>query len=194
VLLLLDRHRGSWIWHQDSSDPMKITVLNMNMMRFVAVMTCGLALAGCASMPGWMQLDLPRAEPIATTMQFESEPAGADAKTSAGQSCRTPCSLAVTSREFTVSFSLLGYQPQTVPVRSVVSSEARDQTNDGEPAVARLVPNPVFVELQPAAPSPPPRKPPVRQQPKPASNPAPTAMAPTQPAAPAPASPWPPAR
>ena len=169
------------------------------MKRFVAIAAIGLSLAGCASMPGWMQFDLPRAAPAATTMQFESEPAGAEARTSAGQSCRTPCSLAATSSEFTVTFALQGYQPQTVPVRAVSSSDARDPANDGEPAAPRLVPNPVFVELQPAAPPPPARKPPapVRQKPKPIpTSPAPTAMAPTQPAAPAPApaSPWPPAR
>jgi len=131
-------------------------------------------------------------------MQFESEPAGADARTSAGQSCRTPCSLAVTSSEFTVNFTLPGYQPQTVPVRAVMPSEGRDPANEREPAAPRMVPNPVFVELQPAAPPPAARKPPapVRQKPKPAPSPAPTAMAPAQPAAPAPApaSPWPPAR
>ena len=58
---------------------------------------------------------------------------------------------------------------------------------------ARLVPNPVFVELQPAAAA---RKPPATaKKPRPA-RPAPTAMAPEPPPAPAPApaSPWPPAR
>jgi len=169
------------------------------MKRFVAITALGLSLAGCSSMPGWMQFDVPKAAPAATTMQFESEPAGADARTSAGQSCRTPCSLAVTSSEFTVNFTLPGYQPQTVPVRAVTPSEGRDPATEGEPATPRMVPNPVFVELQPAAPAPPARKPPaqVRQKPKPAApSPAPTAMAPAQPAAPAPApaSPWPPAR
>ena len=144
-------------------------------------------------MPSWMQFDTPafmRSAPAATTMQFESEPAGAEARTSLGQSCRTPCSVAVTANDFTVSFTLPGYQPQTVPVR-VAAAEG----GEGE---ARLVPNPVFVELLPAAPPPPMRKPPPKKRkPRPvASHPAPTAMAP-EPApspAPAPASPWPPAR
>jgi hypothetical protein len=168
------------------------------MKRVVAIAACGLSLAACSSLPSWMQFDLPRAAPAATTMQFESEPAGAEARTSAGQACRTPCSLAVTSNEFTVTFALPGYQPQTVPVR-VVSPAAgtRDPATEGESAPARLVPNPVFVELQAIAPPPAAaRKKPAPKKPAPAPRrPAPTAMAPAQPPAPAPApaSPWPPA-
>ena len=70
-------------------------------------------------MPNWMQFDMPgfgKSPPAATTMQFESEPAGAEARTSLGQVCRTPCTQAVSASEFTVSFALPGYQPQTVPV------------------------------------------------------------------------------
>jgi cell division septation protein DedD len=96
----------------------------------------------------------------------------------------------VTSSEFTVSFALPGYHPQTVPVRVVASA-------DGSDAEQRLVPNPVFVELQPAGPPVAARKPaPVKKKPKPGPRPAPTAMAPEQAPspAPAPASPWPPAR
>jgi hypothetical protein len=144
-----------------------------------------------------MQFDLPKAAPAATTMQFESEPAGAEARTSLGQSCRTPCSLAVTANEFTVSFTLQGYQPQTVPVRVVGAADnTRDPGSEGESTPPRLVPNPVFVELQPAAPPPSVRakKPAVaKKKPKPAPRPAPTAMAPAAPAPEAaPASPWPP--
>ena len=166
------------------------------MKRIAAIAACGLSLAACSSMPSWMQFDLPKSAPAATTMQFESEPAGAEAKTSLGQSCRTPCSLAVSANEFTVSFALSGYQPQTVPVRIVSSTEV---TVEGETAPPRLVPNPVFVELQPGGV--PPRRPAVAQnkpKPKPAPKPAapraaPTAMAPSAPAPEAaPASPWPP--
>jgi hypothetical protein len=142
-----------------------------------------------------MQMDTPafmKSAPAATTMQFESEPAGAEAKTSFGQSCRTPCTLAVSANDFSVSFALPGYQPQTVPVRVVTSA-------DGDSDSARLVPNPVFVELQPMAPAIAAKKPaPVKKKPKVAApRTAPTAMAPEQvpsSPAPAPASPWPPPR
>jgi len=138
-----------------------------------------------------MQFDLPKAAPAATTMQFESEPAGAEARTSIGQSCRTPCSLAVSSNEFTVTFSLAGFQPQTVPVRVVAPSDSTRDPNS-EPDAARLVPNPVFVQLQPAGPPAPAHKPAPKKKPKAAPRPAPTAMAPEPAPAPAPASPWPP--
>ncbi|MEX2036908.1 MAG: hypothetical protein WEA28_17130 [Xanthobacteraceae bacterium] len=161
------------------------------MNRVVAIAACGLSLASCSSLPGWMQFDTPKPAPAATTMQFESEPAGAEAKTSAGQTCRTPCSVAVTASEFTVTFTLPGFQPQTVPVRVVAAAEPQTSAY-GEPAAPRLVPNPVFVQLQPAAPPPSARRKPAPAQskPKPAARPAPTAMAPAP--APAPASPWPP--
>ena len=168
------------------------------MKRVIVIAACGLSLTACSSLPSWMQFDLPKAAPSATTMQFESEPAGAEARTSFGQACRTPCSLAASANEFTVTFALPGYQPQTVPVRVVASSEPDPAS--GEVAGPRLVPNPVFVELQAAAAPPPPvahKKKPVavaKKKPKPAPRPAPTAMAPEPAPAPAPASPWPPPR
>jgi len=160
------------------------------MKRFIAIAACGLSLSACSSMPSWMSFDLPKAAPAATTMQFESEPAGAEARTSVGQSCRTPCSVAVSATEFSVTFTLAGYQPQTVPVKLVASLDADPNAlPDGQGS--RLVPNPVFVEMQAAGPA---RKPPpAAKKPRPA-RPAPTAMAPEPPPAPAPApaSPWPP--
>ena len=142
-------------------------------------------------MPSWMQLDTPsflKSAPAATTMQFESEPAGAEAKTSLGQVCRTPCTQTVTASEFSVSFSLPGYQPQTVPVRVVAAADGSDAEG------ARLVPNPVFVELQPAGAAPAKKPAPAKKKPRAAPRAAPTAMAPEPAPAPAPASPWPPAR
>jgi len=170
------------------------------MKRIIVIAACGMSLAACSSMPSWMSLD--KAAPSANTMQFESEPAGAEARTSNGQSCRTPCSLAVGASEFTVSFSLPGYQPQTVPVKVVASTETNPE---GETSAPRLVPNPVFVELSPAG-APPPRRPAPAQAAKPKPKPkpvttsqaprssAPQAMAPSPPPPEAaPASPWPPA-
>ena len=173
------------------------------MKRVVAIAACGLSLAACSSMPSWMQFDVPSIPAATSTMQFESEPSGAEAKTSTGQTCRTPCSLAIAAREFTVSFALPGYQPQTVPVRTVTSNDARDpNAPSADVEGPRLAPNPVFVELQPAAPPPPVHKRPAmaKKKPKPATTvgarPAAPAAAPPQAApapAPAPASPWPPA-
>jgi hypothetical protein len=172
------------------------------MRRAVAIAAVGLSMAGCSGMPELPSLSL--GGPAATTVQFESEPSGAEARTSTGQTCRTPCAQAIASNDFTVTFTLNGYQTQTIPVRIASSIEPIDP-NTGRVPAPRLVPNPVFAELQPAAPPPPPRrraapkprKPPVaqqqQQQPKPAASSAKPPAAPAaQAPAPAPAAAWPP--
>jgi hypothetical protein len=167
------------------------------MKRTVAIAVCGLSLAGCSGISMPSMPSFPGFGPATTTVQFESEPTGAEARTSTGQTCRTPCSLAVTSTEFTVTFGLAGYQTQTIPVRISASTEAVDP-NTGTAPAPRLVPNPVFVELQ-ANPTPPPAArrrtgpPKPRQQPTVQQRPAPQQQqpAPTAPA-PAPAAAWPP--
>jgi PEGA domain len=116
------------------------------MSRVIAVMACGFMLAACSTtMPS---LDFMKSAPQAESLAIESEPPGAEAKTSLGQSCRTPCQLSVQpGSEFSVTLALSGYQPQTVSVRP----EAEDST-----AAPRLAPNPVHVDLQAVAP---PKKP-----------------------------------
>src|SRR5262245_32045244 len=126
------------------------------MKRVAAIAACGLALSACSSMPG---LDfLPKGTPAGTTVQFESIPPGAEARVSAGgAACRTPCAMPVASEDFTVTFTLAGYQPQTVPVRISPSAEPIDPDSQTTPA-PRLAPNPVTVELTPAAAAPTARK------------------------------------
>jgi len=111
------------------------------MSRVVALLACGLMLGACsASMPS---LDFLKSAPQSETLAIESEPPGAEARTSSGQVCRTPCQLAVQpGSEFSVTFALSGYKAQTVSVRP----EA-----EGATATAQLAPNPVQVTLQPAA-------------------------------------------
>src|SRR5262249_28752396 len=56
-------------------------------------MPCGLMLVACSTtMPS---LDFMKSAPQAESPAIESEPPGAEAKTSLGQSCRTPCQLSV---------------------------------------------------------------------------------------------------
>src|SRR5262249_9073856 len=101
-------------------------------MRRVIVLTAwGLSLAPCsAAMPS---LDFLKSAAQSETLAIESVPPGAEAKTSLGQSCRTPCQLAVQpGSEFSVTFALSGYQTQTVSVRP----EA-----DGASATPQLSPN-----------------------------------------------------
>jgi len=157
------------------------------MYRVIAIIGGALALAACTSSSDLG--DLFKSAPTMDTVRFESEPPGADAKTSNGQTCKTPCALALpTAGPLTVTFTLAGYQS--------VSEDIEVIQNTGAPPSLR--PNPVVVELSPAPP--PPAKKPVRRRPaakKPAT-PKPAAAAPApapaaQPAAPAPqgASPWP---
>jgi hypothetical protein len=54
-----------------------------------------------------LNLDFMKSTPQAETLAIESEPPGAEAKTSIGQSCRTPCQLSVQpGREFSVTLAL----------------------------------------------------------------------------------------
>ena len=91
------------------------------MYRVIAIVCAGLALAACESNPIGCKLRLVqdarfmfKMEPVHETVRFESEPPGAEAKTSNGQTCRTPCALALPGdKTFTVTFTLNGYQPDT---------------------------------------------------------------------------------
>lgn len=145
-------------------------------------------------------LEMPsfQATPVASTVEFESEPAGAEVKTSTGQACRTPCAVSVAASELTATFTLAGYQPQTVPLRLTQSADGRDP-NTGQTPPARMTPNPVYVELMVAPPvrrTAPPAgsKPTAKKKPKTtAAKPKPPAAADPMTAAPsqAPAAPWP---
>src|ERR1700748_2100806 len=111
------------------------------MSRVVAVTAWGLLVAGCpAPMPS---LDFLKSAPQSETLAIESEPPGAEAKTSLGQSCRTPCQIAVQpASDFSVTLALSGDQPQTVSVRP-----------DAEGTTPRLAPNPVSVTLHAVKPA-----------------------------------------
>jgi hypothetical protein len=93
------------------------------------------------------------------TVQFDSIPPGAEARTSTGQGCKTPCSVAVPPSDFTVTFNLTKFQTLTVPVQVV--NLPGDITT---PASTSVDPNPVVAELQPALPQ---RKQPIKMRPKP---------------------------
>ena len=66
------------------------------MSRIIAVTVCGFMLAACSTtMPS---LDFMKSAPQVESLTIESEPRGAEAKTSLGQSCRTPCQLSARER------------------------------------------------------------------------------------------------
>lgn len=160
-------------------------LVDQTMRRVVAVAACGFTLAACSSsLPSF---DFLRGGPASEQLRIESEPPGADAKTTQGQTCRTPCELTVSAEgEMAVTVAMNGFQPQTVPVRSQGSSDG-----------PRLQPNPVYVELEPAAPPRPAKKAPARKKKvtakaSPQTAPASPAPAPASPASPYPTGyPWP---
>jgi hypothetical protein len=165
------------------------------MRRVLVIAVSSIALGACSNM-SLPSFEMPsfQSAPAASTVEFESEPAGADVKTSTGQTCRTPCALSVAANDLTATFTLNGYQPQSVPVRMATSGEGRDP-NTGQVPPARMSPNPVYVELMLAPPvrkpAPVATKPAQKKKPKTTAKPKqpaePMSAAPAQP----PASPWP---
>jgi len=149
------------------------------MYRVLAIIGGALALAACSSNTEFLNLDALKPGPVMDTVRFESEPPGAEAKTSNGQTCRTPCALALpTDAPLTVTFSLDGYQPEADQLEVI--------NTPGSPP--QLRPNPVLAELTPAPPPPKPvKKRPVRRHKPVAKKPAPKKPVARKPAAAAPA-------
>jgi hypothetical protein len=155
------------------------------MYRVLAIIGGTFALAACSSSSDWASLDAFKSGASLDTVSLESEPPGAEAKASSGQSCRTPCALELpVDSSSSVTFTLNGYQPETERLEAITST--------GEPP--RLRPNPVVVELTPAAPSsakkpakPAAKKPAARPKPAAAPAAAPMTASPAQ----SPSSPWP---
>jgi hypothetical protein len=119
--------------------------------------------------------ELLSSKPATATLSIESDPPGADASISSA-SCRTPCSLAApVADDFTVSYALTGYLPQTVPVRPLPGESGLFGSSG---TATQFDPNPVFAALQPATPSkpPPPKK---RKRPTIAAAPPPAAPLPS---------------
>jgi hypothetical protein len=81
-------------------------------MRWI-LLPAAIVLAGCASMTRGTQ----------NQVQITSDPPGAEAKTSAGHACVTPCTLTFGRKdEFSVVISKAGYESQEVPVRTQLAN------------------------------------------------------------------------
>ena len=122
-----------------------------NMRRAIAIAIAGASLGGCSSMPSFSVGDYFKSTPPAVQVQLESQPAGADAKTSLGPGCKTPCSVSVPAPDtgFSVTYTLAKHEPATVQVNVI-----RNPGDLYTPASTATDPNPVFVELRPAGPPP----------------------------------------
>ena len=138
------------------------------MRRVIVIALAGASLAGCST----FSMDAFRSTPPTVQVQLDSIPSGADAKTSVGPGCKTPCSVAVPALDtgFSVTYTMNKFLPVTVPVQII--------NNPGDfstPASTTIDPNPVVAELKQAGPPPKPvRRPPPRpKKPKPAAAAAP---------------------
>jgi len=129
----------------------------------------GVGLAGCSAMPDWMPspsmpsmpdwFSSSSSGPQLQTLRFESDPPGADVRTIQGQTCFTPCALAVPSVNQPITITKAGFVAQTVQVG--VGPPPEHSFWESPPPT--LVPNPVQVALQPLPPPKPVRKPPRRK-------------------------------
>jgi hypothetical protein len=134
--------------------------------RVFIVVACGLGLSACSSssmpampampsLPSLSDFDLGLKslfEPQPVMLKVDSDPPGADARSSTATSCRTPCALAFkTAGEFTVDVSLNGYEPQTLPIR-VMPPDDPHLVSDAAARGLRLAPSSLFVALKPLQP------------------------------------------
>jgi hypothetical protein len=121
------------------------------MRRVIVVAVAGASLAGCSS----FSLDAFKPAPPTVQVQLDSIPPGADARTSVGPGCKTPCSVAVPIPDagFAVTYTLNRYQTATIPVQVI-----RLPGDFSTPASTTVDPNPVVAELQPAGPPPKPAR------------------------------------
>src|SRR6202171_2031241 len=117
------------------------------MRRVIVIAIAGASLAGCSS----FSLDAFKPTPPTVQVQLDSVPSGADALTSLGPGCKTPCSVAVPAPDggFSVTYTLNKFQPATIPVQVI-----RVPGDISTPASTTVDPNPVIAELQLAGPPP----------------------------------------
>ena len=146
----------------------------MIMRRVFAIAVAGTALSGVLAGCSSFSMDSFKSTPPLVPVQLESTPPGADATTSLGPGCKTPCTVSVPAPDagFTVTFNLPRFLPATVPVQVI-----RNPGDFANPASTIIEPSPIFAELKPAGP--PPRAKPMRpkKKPKPAAT-APAAASP----------------
>jgi hypothetical protein len=114
------------------------------MRRIIVIAVAAASLGGCSS----FSLDAFKPTPPTLQVQLDSMPSGAEARTSLGPGCKTPCSVTVQAPDsgFSVTYTLEKFQSMTVPVRII-----RDP---GDSSLVTLDPNPVVAELQAATPPP----------------------------------------
>ncbi|MGH6670557.1 MAG: PEGA domain-containing protein [Xanthobacteraceae bacterium] len=131
--------------------------------------TTSCALAGCSALT-FARSSRERSLASPQTLQFESVPSGADVRTGQGQTCQTPCSLALPVQSQSVTFAKNGFVPQTVQI--AVDQPPPEHSFFSHRPPPTLAPNPVKAALLIAPPPPPPPPPPLQVIPQPAAPPA----------------------
>ena len=132
------------------------------MRRAIASVLSCVALSGCGALPSMPSFSLPsfnmtsfnvHGAPAGTPVHVTSVPPGAKASLGRDdQSCTTPCTLIATNGTgtYNVSFTLKGYQPQSVPTRITVNELSSMQSGDAGAAPTTVItPDPVTAELAP---------------------------------------------
>jgi len=140
------------------------------MRRVLAMAVTAIGLAGCSSFSSGDYFSSLRSPPPSVQVQLESTPPGAEARTSLGPGCKTPCSVSVTPGDgvtsFLVNYSLAGRQPAGIPVNVIRVDGGMFSANS-----VKVEPNPVMAELQPIGPPPKPARPMRPKRKKPAAAP-----------------------
>jgi hypothetical protein len=121
-----------------------------HMCRVAIIIAGSLAVAGCSALaPGDWLPSMSLGGGAGYPLKLESDPPGADARTSPGPACRTPCTVTVPARDdLTVTFALTGYETQTMPV----SLQRADVLGSEFTTAVQFAPNPVVAQLEPAPP------------------------------------------
>src|SRR3954467_6321626 len=134
------------------------------MRRVIVSAVAALGVTGCSSF-STDSFSYLKPTPPTVSVQIDSIPSGADAVTSLGPGCKTPCSVSVPAQNFTVAYTLPRFQPLTVPVQ-VINIPGDFST----PASTSIDPNPVVGELKPGGRPPRGARKPMRpKKPKPAA-------------------------
>jgi PEGA domain len=139
------------VWPWDGEEIMS----RVDLVAAITATIMGFSVAGCASvmpsMPGWMTPNwmssnsLKSSDVLMQPLRFESEPPGAEVRTLAGQTCKTPCELMVSSETQPVSIAKKGFVSQTVQVN--IGDPPKHSFWEHPPPA--LMPNPVQAVLKP---------------------------------------------
>jgi PEGA domain-containing protein len=127
------------VFHQLRKARLVGEVMSRIALSIVAAAAMGVSLTGCSS----AQSSNSSSEQL-QTLKFESEPPGADVRTTEGQTCKTPCELKVPSHEQPVTITKNKYVPQTVQV--ALGPQPEHSFWENPPPT--LAPNPVHVVLE----------------------------------------------